>query len=396
MTLSVSEVLFWLALALVAYPYLLYPALLGILPARRRWRAAAAGSGVAAGSARPGVEPAPPLPAMSVLVAARNEEAQIAMRLDDLLAQDYPPDRLEVIVASDASEDGTDAAVAGYAARGVRLVRCEERAGKVGALNRALRHASGRVLVFTDAASRFRPGTLRALAAPFEDPEVGCVSTEDEIVGRGGEGLYIRYEMALRRLEARFHSLVGASGSGYAVRRDLAAELPDRFPNDFAMPLVALSRGFRAVPEPRAVAAYADAGAGLEFQRKVRTVIRGLATLFWGFGLLPASRHPRAAFLLVSHKLLRWTVPVALVVLFATSAALFGRGGLWRLPLLAQAALYGAGVVGLVAPPLRALLPFRIAHYFLVANAGIAVAWARFVAGERPAAWEPTRREGTA
>ncbi len=372
-----TEILFWAALALAAYPYAGYPLLLAILPPRRRTAAADAAD----------------LPALSVLVAARNEQSKIAGRIEDLLSQDYPAERLEIVVVSDASTDGTDAIVGRFAGRGVRLVRASRRLGKAAAQNIAIPETSGEILVFTDAASRFRPGTLRALVAPFADPSIGCVSTEDEVPGGGGERLYVRYEMALRRLEARFHSLIGVSGSGYAVRRALAGPLPESLPNDFVTPLRALAAGFRAVPAPGAVAVYGDSGgARVEFRRKVRTVIRGIATLFWARRFLDPFRNPRAAFLLMSHKLARWCVPFCLAILLVTSARLAARGGGWRLLFILEAALYGLGLAGLVAAPLRRFPPIRLTYYLLLSNASVATAWVRFLAGERAAVWEPTAR----
>jgi glycosyltransferase involved in cell wall biosynthesis len=378
-----TEVLFWVSLALAAYPYAGYPLLLALLPPPRR-------------SARPvgAAAPSDPAPAtVTLLVAARNEEAQIGGRIEELLGQDFPRERLEILVASDASTDRTDEIVAAFGGH-VRLVRSPERLGKVGAQNLAIPHATGEILVLTDAASRFAPGTLRALVDAFADPSIGCVSTEDDVRGGSGERLYVRFEMGLRRLEARFHSLIGVSGSGYAVRRALVSTFPAELPNDFVTPLLALRAGYRAVPEPRAVAVYGAApGARVEFRRKVRTVIRGIATLLWARALLDPIRSPRTAFLLVSHKLLRWTVPLMLLVLLASSARLAARGGGWRIAVGAQALLYGTGLLGVLLPALRAALPVRIAHFFLLSNASIAVAWVRFALGDRAVAWEPTRRE---
>jgi glycosyltransferase involved in cell wall biosynthesis len=358
---------------------------LSVLPARRR------------GESPRGPGAGADVPALTVLVAARNEEAQIEGRIEDLLAQDYPRDRLEVIVASDASTDATDAIVARFADRGVRLVRAPRRLGKAGAQNLAIPESRGEILVFTDAASRFRAGTLRALIAPFADPSVGCVSTEDEVRGGGGERAYVRFEMGLRRLEARFHSMIGLSGSGYAVRRALAGPLPEALPNDFVTPLRALGEGYRSVPAPDAIAVYGDAsGARAEFRRKVRTVIRGIATVFWARRLLNPARDARAAFLLVSHKLFRWSAPLFLAIHFAASAALAPRGGPWRAAFVAEAAFCAAGLAGLAVPALRRAAPIRIAHYFLLSNASIAVAWARFLMGERARVWEPTARSEVA
>ena len=206
--------LFWISMALVVYTYAGYPLVLLLLGRRRS----------------PAVAPSELAPRVTVVIAARNEADKIRRKIEHTLALDYPADRLEILVASDASDDGTDAIVEEYADRRVRLVRAPQRNGKEHAQSLAIAVARGDVLVFTDAATLLEPLALRSLVRNFDDPTVGAVSTEDCLVDAAGnptgEGLYVKYEMLVRRLESRFHSLVGLSGSCFAMRRALCQPWP--------------------------------------------------------------------------------------------------------------------------------------------------------------------------
>ncbi len=214
--------LFWVSMAFVMYTYVGYPLALWLLGKRRSRDVV--GSEI--------------VPTVSIIIAARNEADKIQRKLDHTLALKYPTERLEIIVASDASDDGTDEIVKAYAARGVRLVRAPQRNGKEYVQGLAVAGATGDVIVFTDSATILEPEALRSLVQNFADPTIGAVSTEDCLVDAAGnptgEGLYVKYEMWVRRLESRFHSIVGLSGSCFAMRRELctplAVESRQRFP----------------------------------------------------------------------------------------------------------------------------------------------------------------------
>ncbi len=378
------ESLFWISLALIAYPYAGYPILLRLL---------------AHVIGRP-VRRAPQTPTATLVISAFNEGENMQRKLDNTLAIDYPQEKLEIIAASDASTDETDAVIARYAARGVQHLRLAVRGGKVACQNAAIERATGEILVFSDARIMIAPGSLRAMMENFSDPTVGCVSSQDLIVdaagapdATAGEGFYVRYEMGLRRLEAEFGSLVGASGSFYAVRRGLAPIWEAGFERDFLTPLKVAAAGYRTVHEPRAIGAYrALAEPEAEFRRKVRTVMRGMAVLFHMRELLNPWRHPRVAWQLWSHKIMRWTVPFSLVTLFITSAALSGRGLIYLLAGGGQLALYLLALAALLDRRLESRLLFRIPLFFTNANLSILVAWCRYLAGARPVTWEPSRR----
>jgi cellulose synthase/poly-beta-1,6-N-acetylglucosamine synthase-like glycosyltransferase len=330
-------------------------------------------------------------PPISVIIAVHNGARDLSKKLEATLTLDYPGDR-EVIVSSDGSTDETAAIAESFADRGVVALACPERRGKEAAQARAIQRARGEILVFTDVGAELEPGALRQIVRPFADPEVGGVSSEDLVESEQGEGAYVRYEMALRRLENQTTTLVGLSGSFFAVRRSLADPWPENLASDFRSALECARRGLRAVAEPAAEARFrATSDPSAEWQRKVRTVRRGLAVLSAYRDLLHP-RFGRAAFSLWGHKVARFTAPLALLALLLASAA--GAGGSRWLALLlaAQILLYGTGGLALLFPPLGRLGVPRLAAFFLLVNASTLVAWVHHLSGQAPVTWSPTRR----
>lgn len=330
-------------------------------------------------------------PPISVIIAIHNGERDVAHKLDATLDLAYPGD-VEVIVASDASSDGTDAIAESKAERGVRLVRSEPRAGKEAAQAAAIAQATGEILVFTDLSAELEPGALRNIVRPFADPTVGAVSSNDVVESEGGEGRYVRFEMAVRQLESRATSLVGLSGSFFAARRDLCTPWPADLASDFRMALEAASRGFRAVAEPTARARFRAAEQpAAEWTRKVRTVRRGIAVLS-AYRALLSPRYGRTALSLWGHKVARFTSPFALILLLAASAAAALESQTAAVLLAGQVVVYGFGLAALLAPRVSRWGFARLAGYFLLVNASIAVGWAYHLAGRRTVLWKPTRR----
>ena len=363
------------ALAWLAFGYLGYPLALMLLravsprPVRREDR----------------------FPSLSVIIAVHDGERALAGKLEATLAQDYPGP-VEVIVSSDGSTDGTLSIARSFSGRGVVLVESPQRQGKEAAQARAIPRARGEILVFTDVTAELAPGALRALARPLADPGVGAVSSQDEVDPEGGEGAYVRYEMALRRLESEATTLIGVSGSCFAIRRELATPWPTDLASDFRVALEAARRGLRAVAEPDARVRFGTAReTGAEWQRKVRTVSRGIAVLLAHRELL-SPRFGRAAFSVWGHKLARFTSPFALLLLLAASLALAGQGPFGRWLLAAQSVAYGGAVLALVHPGVARLRIARLAGFFLLVNAATLVAWVRHLRGQRTVMWQPTRR----
>ena len=375
------KILFWSGAFLALYSYLLYPLLLLAL---RRHK---------------GVEPRgdSALPSITIIITARNEQVRIADKLGNTLALEYPAELLEVLVASDASTDATDEIVSRFQDQRVKLVRSPERKGKEHAQWLAIRAASSPILVFTDTATRLRPDALRLLAEDFRDPAIGAVSSEDELVSPSGEvrgeGAYVRYEMALRRLESRVAGLVGLSGSCFAVRKKVCAGWRTDTPSDITTALLCARSGLRAISDDRVKGIYQDLkDETSEFERKKRTIIRGMTAVWELRESLNPWRYGMFAVQVWSHKIFRWLVPVGLVLAIGCSAALAASGTLYRLLFLLQIAAYAGAAVAYASAAARRIMPLRIALYFVLANIATSAAMWDFLRGVRIVTWNPSQR----
>lgn len=329
---------------------------------------------------------------ISIVIAVHNGGAVLREKLKATLALEYAGPR-EIIVASDGSTDETDSIARELEAEGVLLVRREPRAGKEAAQAAGIARAGGELIVFTDVTAELSPDALREIVRPFADPSVGAVSSEDRVETVGGEGAYVRYEMAIRRLESETTSLIGLSGSFFAARRALCDPWATDLASDFRVALEAIRRGQRAVSAPRATARFkATEDPAAEWTRKVRTVRRGIAVLA-AYRSLLSPRHGRVAFSIWGHKLARFTSPFALILALAASAALALQGSaVGGLLLSAQLLAYAVALLALVVRPVGAHLLPRLAGFFLLVNASMLVAWAYHLSGRRAVTWQPTRR----
>lgn len=372
---------------LAAYAYGGYPLLLAAIARGRR-------------------RPAPPgpeeWPTVSISLPAYNEEGQIRGAVESLLALDYPADRKQIVVVSDASTDRTDDIVLEYADRGVELLRMPRRGGKTAGENAAAARLTGEIVVNTDASIRIRPDALRPLVARFADPGVGVASGRDVSVARtgedknAGEAGYVGYEMKVRALETAVGGIIGASGCFYAIRAHLhRVPLPEHLSRDFASALVAREHGYRAVSVDEAVC-YVPRTTSLhrEYRRKVRTMARGMETLWFKRRLMNPLEYGAFAWMLLSHKVARWLVPWA---------ALGGAAGVLVLavdqPWARVAAGAGAAVALLAAagwlwpeerpiPRLLAVPAFAVAGNLAAVHASL-----RALRGDENPTWEPTRRD---
>ena len=373
--------------ALLVYAYAVYPALLWL---GSRFRAQT-----------PAFGDPPDWPSICILVPAYNEERIIGGTIDSLLALDYPADRRRIIVMSDASADRTDRIVQSYAGRGVELMRQEERRGKTAAENAALQLVREDIVVNTDASVRIRPDAIKPLVRSFQDPSIGVASGRDTSVGdeqrerNRGERGYVDYEMRVRALETQLGTLIGASGCFYAIRREITDHsFPEELSRDFAAPLRARLLGFRTVSVDEAVCAVPRArGLRAEYLRKVRTMARGLETLWYMRALLNPWRYGRFAVMLWSHKVARWLAFLALP-LGVAGLALLALHHTWAAGLfLATIAGAAIGVLALRWPadrPIPRLVMF--AGFALVSCAAGFAAWMRALRQKHYPTWEPTRR----
>lgn len=340
-------------------------------------------------------------PDVTLIVAAYNEEGCIEDRITNALAADYPADRLEVIVASDGSSDRTNEIVAAYPDPRVRLLRLPRR-GKIFALNDAVRHARGSVLVFSDANTMAEPTALRALVRNFADPEVGGVvghtgyriEPGSESSSRG-ESLYWRYDSWLKELESRAGSVVSAHGGLYAIRRDLF-EIPDEaaVTDDFIISTAVVEQGRRLVFEPEA-RAYETAipRADREFSRRVRLMTRGLRAVASRARLLNPLRYGFYSIVLLSHKVLRRLALVPLALVLASTVALSTATPVFQAAVAVQLLFYSLALLGLHLRK-RAIGQTRLLYvpfFYCMANVAAFTALLRFLRGDRIVSWQPQR-----
>jgi cellulose synthase/poly-beta-1,6-N-acetylglucosamine synthase-like glycosyltransferase len=375
---------FWLAMAVIAYAYAGYFAWLWM---RAKWRP------------RP-VKRAAAEPLVSVVMVVRNEEAVLAEKLRNVIELDYPAERLQIVVISDGSTDGTEAILREHARNPqVHVVLNQLAGGKALGLNDGMNVAQGDIVVFTDARQRIEPGAIRLLMENFADPEVGAVSGElmlgDPANGETdrGVGLYWRIEKHVRELESSAGSVVGATGAIYAVRRELVVKVPaDTILDDVFIPMNVAKQGFRVLFDERAKAWDApDLGSQREFRRKVRTLSGNYQLLQLAPWLLRGENPLRFEF--ISHKLSRLVVPFALIAALGTTA--FLRGPFYRAVFWAQVGFYGLSLLGRTRWKLGPVSRLsEVAYTFAALNMAALVAFVNFVTGHKTVWMQaPLRKE---
>ena len=393
--MTIMAVLFWLATALVAYTYVGFP-LLVLLRARLR--------------PRPHTT-ADITPSVSVIIAAHDEAESIGARVDNLLALDYPEDRLEAVIASDGSTDATVAEASRRADPRIRVLDLP-RTGKATALNSAVAASTGEILVFSDANTTYAPDAMRVLVRSFADPEVGGVAGNQVYLkasaGIGpadpgaataigvGERSYWDFDRLVKDGESLGGSVISATGAMYAIRRELFGPVPDGVTDDFTTSTRVIAAGRRLVFEPGAVAYEPVAGSsGREYGRKVRIMTRGLRGVAFARGLLDPRRHGFYALQLLTHKVLRRLMAIPLLVVFISSLFLWDAGLIYRIALVGQLLVYGLAIVGLVLRdrPAGRRPWFAIPAFFLLVNiASLHAAW-NLLSGRRIDRWQPVRRD---
>ena len=371
--------IFWACFFLVAYTYLLYPAVVFLASsAARLWPrvrvAREAGS-----------------PSVSLIIPAHNEERHLPAKLANLAALEYPKDRLEVLFVSDGSTDATNDILGRAAAGGdITLLALPVRGGKSSALNQAVPRARHDILVFSDAATLFAPDAVSKLVRHFADPRVGVVcgalQFQASAESRQTEGLYWRYESRLRLMESRIGVTLTASGAIYALRRACFVPLSaDTLVEDLVVPMTARRLGFRVLydPEARGTDFAASTVAG-EFSRRVRIATGSFRALG---GLLRGPLDPVTAFAFVSHKLLRWTLPFLLIGMLVTSAALL-EAPVYRALFALQVLFYGWGLAGyLFRPRIQGIRFALVAYYLLAIHLAFLVGFVRYLSGRREIEW---------
>lgn len=371
----VLEIVFWASAGLLVYTHVGYPLALWLAARARR---------------TPGARPAGDLPRVSLIVAAYDEEAVIAGKVANALALDYPREKLELIVASDGSSDRT---VELAKQAGADLVLDLPRGGKIRAQDQAVERASGEIVAFSDANSFWERDALRELVVPFAEPEVGYVCGQVRFVNEAGsnqEGVYWRYEMAVRALESRLGGVTGGNGAIYATRTDAYLVVDPRMGHDLSFPFNMVKRGWRPVyaPAARASERMVPSIEG-EFARKRRMMSHAWPIVVRGGLLSPRGYGLVYAWEIASHRVLRYVSPFLHLAALGANIALLGEGAVYTVTLGLQLALLAAAALGPIVPA----RPFRLAYYYVLVTASLAAGLWDWLRTGTPAGWE--KAEGT-
>jgi cellulose synthase/poly-beta-1,6-N-acetylglucosamine synthase-like glycosyltransferase len=364
------KLIFWLSFALIAYVYVGYALWLWLCTHLRKF---------------PVLQKAADLD-VSIIIAARNEEANLPAKLQNLGQLQYPRDRLQIVVVSDGSTDQTAGILQAHRAE-ICPVLLAQSMGKACALNEGVKRATGEIVVFLDTRQIIEADSITQLVSCFADPQVGAASGELLLhsthgsASSGGLGIYWHIEKIVRKLESQTGSVVGATGAIYAIRREYYRELPaGTLLDDVLVPMQVARLGKRVVFQPLAIARdQLFSAKGKEFSRKVRTLTGNYQLLRLQPWLLSAANP--LLFRFVSHKLLRLVVPLFLVIMLLASA--LSRGPFYATAFWLQLLFYALAAVGVLVPSTGKYKPVSVANAFVMLNAAAAVAFYNFVAGRK-------------
>jgi cellulose synthase/poly-beta-1,6-N-acetylglucosamine synthase-like glycosyltransferase len=380
---AIAAVIFGLSTAVLFYTYIGYPLLVHAVSLFKPRRILQGGFE----------------PPVSVVITAYNEEKDLRAKLENTLALDYPREKLEIIVASDCSTDGTDDIARSFAARGVKLYRQEKRLGKTTAQNAAVEIAGGEIILFSDATTMYRGDVLRALLPNFTDEKVGCVSGKliyidpaNSNIGKGARS-YWSYETFLKEAESRACSLIGVSGALYAVRRSAYVPMYPEACSDFLIATKVYEQGLRTVYEPKAICTEeTNRLARRELQMRMRVISQTFTDLWRHLYMMNPLRSGFYAVQLFSHKVLRYSVPLWLILLFVSSLILSFSFDVFLTIMILQGVFYGiAALSWLLSRGGKNTGFLAVPQYFVLANVASMIAFFRFIRGERLATWEPVR-----
>ena len=405
------QLIFWFSIFMIFYAYFGYPlCLLLILPIRKMKNILSATSNQQRATNNEPSAMSHDLPSVSFIITAYNEEARIKQKIDNSLAQDYPKNKLEIIIASDCSSDRTDEIVKSFKDKGVKLVRAPKRKGKENAQKHAVNAAGGEIIVFSDVATILKPNAVSNIVANFKDASIGCVSSEDKFIDKdgnvSGEGAYVKYEMFLRKLESKINTLVGLSGSFFAARREVCKNWAIDLQSDFNTLLNSIKLGLKGISDPNSIGYYENiADERKEFNRKTRTVLRGISVLMRNLSLLNPVKYGLFSWQLFSHKLCRWLVPFLLLSVFISNAAIMFSSIFFAFTFFLQLAFYSlafsyyryqienaAKSYELRAISYKLSAITKLCYFFITVNTSIFVAWFKYFKGERATFWEPSKR----
>jgi cellulose synthase/poly-beta-1,6-N-acetylglucosamine synthase-like glycosyltransferase len=385
---ATAQVIFWMCVAVIGYAYLVYPPVIFFISrclGRRSIPSEISESG---------------LPAVSLLIAVHNEEEVIERRIANALALDYPEDRLQIVIASDGSDDRTVEIASRYQSR-VCVLDYPIRRGKAATLNAALEHLSGEIVLLSDANTSIESAALRNLVRWFGDPKIATVCGRlilvDPAGGANVDGLYWRYETFIKKCEGKLGALLGANGAIYAIRRDAIGQIPaGTIVDDFVIPLLAKLRDGRSIIyDPEAIG-WEETPARLrqEFRRRARIGAGGFQAIAMLWPLLNP-RRGWIAFTFFSHKVMRWVCPFFLLGALTSTGLLSGEA-FYRAALLGQISFYAVSLMmGLVPSRSRILRPLRLATMFTSMNAALLFGFFQWTGGKQSGVWRRTERDSS-
>jgi cellulose synthase/poly-beta-1,6-N-acetylglucosamine synthase-like glycosyltransferase len=338
-------------------------------------------------------------PHVTFLITAYNEEKNIREKLENTLSLDYPKDKLEIIVASDASEDRTDEIVKEFSDEGVILHRIEGRLGKTETQNQTVKIAKGDIIIFSDATTKYGKDAIKKLVRNYGEPSVGAVSGRYEYVNPTGAPvgigtiLFWRYENSIKDRQVRIKTVTGCCGCIYSVRRPLYEPLPRDIISDLVEPLKILEKGYRIAFEPEAVAYEETTETSKEeFGMRVRVISRGMYGLWYMRQLFNPFKYGFVSFQLLSHKVLRWMIPFLLLLLLVSNLFLFGQN-FYKLFLIVQILFYVGAVGGYLLDKMgKKVKLLALPLYYCVVNAASMAAFFRTILGKKAIVWETLRK----
>ena len=376
------EIFFFVSLLGALYSYALYPLVLLLSKKQSKISDEAISSS---------------LPNVSLVVTVHNEEKRIREKIENTLVLEYPLEKMEILIASDASTDSTNDIVKEYAQKNVKLIDVVEHKGKENAQLSAIKAASGSIIIFSDVATKIDSHGIETLVKYFNEPVVGAVSSEDRFISSdgniAGEGAYVKYEMWLRQKESDLAGLVGLSGSFFAARKEVCEEWDIYSPSDFNTALNCAKKGFKAVNMPDVFGYYTDLkDSSKEYQRKIRTLIRGFTAVARHAEVLNFAKFGQFSFQVWSHKMMRWLVPWFLLALAISSIMLVDEGFFYHLIFWCQLVFYSVVTVCHFIPSMREKALFKIPYFFVQVNLAIAHASILFLSGKRMYTWAPSKR----
>ncbi|MHA1284848.1 MAG: glycosyltransferase family 2 protein [Promethearchaeota archaeon] len=372
----------WFSIIFIIYTYLGYPALLKLLSVIKKNSIKISDNY---------------LPTVSIIISAYNEQNKIRSKLINTLECDYPGEKIEILVASDCSTDNTDAIVKSFKNYNIRLIRNNHRKGKEAAQKLALKYALNEIIIFTDSSTQLEKESIKNIVKYFEDDKIGCVSSIDKIIDEGGnitgENFYIKYEMWLRDLESQVYSLVGLTGAFFAARKNVCLNFETSIPSDFNIVLNSIEKGMIGISAKNVFCKYKNVNSEIkEFNRKVRTVTRGLNTFFSKYHFVNPLKYGFFSIQLLSHKFFRWLIPFFLINILLCNSLLINYHSFYFVLIIIQLLFYIFALLGFISSYFRKFILFKIPYYFVMTNYAILLAWINYLKGEKFIIWNPTSR----